>query len=39
MVPIVKMQPEAGIELAIAAALQMEAMRRYNHYFADQLGM
>ncbi len=37
--PIVKMQPEAGIELAIGGALRMEAMRRYNEYLATKLGL
>jgi hypothetical protein len=32
--PIVKTQPEAGMELAIGGALRMEAMRRYNEYLA-----
>ncbi|MFM7790891.1 MAG: iron-containing redox enzyme family protein, partial [Microcystis panniformis] len=34
--PIVKAQPEAGMELAIGGALRMEAMRRYNEYLATK---
>ncbi len=37
--PIVEMQPEAGIELAIGGALRMEAMKRYNEYLAFKLGL
>lgn len=37
--PIVKAQPEAGMELAIGGALRMEAMRRYNEYLTMKLQM
>lgn len=37
--PIVEVQPEAGMELAIGGALRMEAMRRYNEYLAVRLGL
>jgi hypothetical protein len=37
--PIVKIQPEAGMELAIGGALRMEAMRRYNEYLAMRFKM
>ncbi|AFZ11439.1 hypothetical protein Cri9333_0473 [Crinalium epipsammum PCC 9333] len=37
--PLVEMQPEAGIELAIGGALRMEAMRRYNEYLALKFGL
>jgi len=37
--PIVEVQPKAGMELAIGAALRMEAMRRYNEYLAVRFGL
>ncbi|WP_292833961.1 iron-containing redox enzyme family protein [Nostoc sp. JL33] len=37
--PIVEVQPEAGLELAIGGALRMEAMRRYNQYLPLRLGV
>jgi Iron-containing redox enzyme len=37
--PIVKLQPEAGMELAIGGALRMESMRRYNEYLFERLGV
>jgi hypothetical protein len=39
IIPIVKAQPETGIELAIGGALRMEAMMRYNSYLASQFGL
>jgi hypothetical protein len=37
--PIVRAQPEAGMELAIGGALRMEAMRRYNQYLSVRFGL
>jgi Iron-containing redox enzyme len=37
--PIVKLQPEAGMELAIGGALRMESMHRYNEYLFERLGV
>ena len=37
--PIVEVQPEAGMELAIGGVLRMEAMRRYNEYLALKFGL
>ncbi|MBW4512897.1 MAG: iron-containing redox enzyme family protein [Scytonematopsis contorta HA4267-MV1] len=37
--PIVELQPEAGMELAIGGAVRMEAMRRYNQYLALRFGI
>jgi hypothetical protein len=39
ILPIIEVQPEAGIELAIGGALRMEAMRHYNEYLALQFGL
>lgn len=39
IVPIVEVQPEAGIELAVGGALRMQAMRRYNEYLALKFGL
>lgn len=39
IVPIVEAQPEAALELATGGALRMQAMRRYNGYLADRLGI
>lgn len=39
IIPISKMQAEVGIELAIGGALRMEAMRRYNEFFALKFGL
>lgn len=39
IVPIVEVEPEAGLELAIGGALRMEVMRRYNQYLAVRLGV
>jgi hypothetical protein len=39
IVPIVEVQPEAGMELAIGGALRMEVMRRYNEYLAFRFGL
>lgn len=36
---VVETQPEAGIEMAIGGALRMEAMRHYNTYLAQKLGL
>ncbi len=37
--PIVEVQPEAGMELAVGGAIRMEAMRRYNKYLAVKFGL
>jgi hypothetical protein len=37
--PIVEVQPEAGMELAIGGALRMYYMRLYNEYLAAQFGL
>jgi len=37
--PIVEVQPEAGMELAIGGALRMKAMRHYNEYLAIKFGL
>jgi pyrroloquinoline quinone (PQQ) biosynthesis protein C len=39
IIPIVKVQPEAGMELAIGGALRMQSMRRYNTYLANRFGL
>lgn len=39
VMPIVEVEPAAGIELVIGGALRMLAMRRYNEYLADKLGL
>lgn len=37
--PIVEVQPEAALDLAIGGALRMAAMSRYNEYLATQFGL
>ena len=37
--PIVRVQPEAGTDIAIGGALRMVAMRRYNEYLATRFGL
>jgi hypothetical protein len=39
IVPIVALEPEAAVELAVGGALRMEAMRRYNAYLAARFGL
>ncbi|MFH8347706.1 iron-containing redox enzyme family protein [Streptomyces sp. NPDC018045] len=39
VLPIVAAEPEAGLELVTGGALRMLAMRRYNEYLADLLGV
>ncbi len=39
ILPISKMQPEAGMEMAIGGAFRMEAMRRYNEFLALRFGL
>jgi hypothetical protein len=39
VLPIVEVEPEAGIELIIGGALRMLAMRRYNEYLAEKIGL
>lgn len=39
IVPVVEVQPEAGMELAIGSVLRMEAMRRYDEYLALKFGL
>ncbi len=39
ILPIVAAEPEAGIELITGGALRMLAMRRYNEYLAECLGL
>lgn len=39
VLPIVKAEPEAGIELITGGALRMLAMRRYNEYLAFRVGL
>lgn len=37
--PIVEIQPEAGMELAIGGVLRMSALRRYHEYLAVKFGL
>lgn len=39
ILPIVEAEPDAGIELITGGALRMLAMRRYNEYLAERLGL
>lgn len=39
VLPIVAAEPDAGAELMLGGALRMLAMRRYNQYLADRLGL
>ncbi|WP_053743952.1 iron-containing redox enzyme family protein [Streptomyces sp. NRRL WC-3618] len=39
VLPIVDVEPQAGIELITGGAMRMLAMRRYNEYLADCLGL
>jgi len=39
VLPIVTAEPEAGVELMLGGALRMLAMRRYNQYLADRIGL
>lgn len=39
VLPIVDAEPEAGMELITGGALRMLAMRRYNEYLAEKIGL
>ena len=39
VLPIVTAEPDAGAELMLGGALRMLAMRRYNQYLADRIGL
>jgi hypothetical protein len=39
VLPIVDADPEAGMELITGGALRMSAMRRYNEYLAEKIGL
>jgi hypothetical protein len=39
VLPILAREPDAGLEMMIGGALRMLAMRRYNGYLAEQIGV
>lgn len=39
VLPILAREPEAGLEMMLGGALRMLAMRRYNGYLAERIGM